>query len=58
LVFIGYGLKIPEKKLDDLADLDLEGKTVDYLRWFALEVSAFLKGCLYACLQTYLLQFP
>ncbi len=26
LVFVGYGLKIPEKKYDDLAGLDLKGK--------------------------------
>jgi Zn-dependent M28 family amino/carboxypeptidase len=28
LVFIGYGLKIPEQNYDDLADLDLKGKVV------------------------------
>ena len=31
LVFIGYGLKIPEKNLDELAGLDLKGKVVVYL---------------------------
>src|SRR3984893_13139974 len=31
LVFIGYGLKIPEKNLDELADVDLKGKIVVYL---------------------------
>src|SRR5260370_424740 len=31
LVFIGYGLKIPEKNLDELAELDLKGKIVVYL---------------------------
>ncbi len=31
LVFIGYGLKIPEKNLDELADLDLKGKIAVYL---------------------------
>jgi Zn-dependent M28 family amino/carboxypeptidase len=31
LVFIGYGLKIPEKNLDELAGLDLRGKIVVYL---------------------------
>src|SRR5216683_55670 len=31
LVFIGYGLQIPEKNLDELADLDLKGKIVVYL---------------------------
>src|SRR5574340_261678 len=28
LVFVGYGLKIPEKNLDELAGLDLKGKVV------------------------------
>jgi len=31
LVFIGFGLKIPEKNLDELAGLDLRGKVVVYL---------------------------
>jgi Zn-dependent M28 family amino/carboxypeptidase len=31
LVFIGYGLKIPEKNLDELTGLDLKGKIVVYL---------------------------
>ena len=31
LVFIGYGLKIPEKNLDELAGADLKGKIVVYL---------------------------
>jgi Zn-dependent M28 family amino/carboxypeptidase len=31
LVFIGYGLQIPEKHLDELAGLDLKGKIVVYL---------------------------
>src|SRR5712691_9445613 len=31
LVFIGYGLQIPEKNLDELAGLDLNGKIVVYL---------------------------
>jgi Zn-dependent M28 family amino/carboxypeptidase len=31
LVFIGYGLQIPEKKLDELAGLDLHGKIVVYI---------------------------
>src|SRR6202167_2949851 len=30
LVFIGYGLKIPEKNNDDFAGLDLKGKVVVY----------------------------
>jgi len=31
LVFAGYGLKIPEQNLDELAGLDLNGKVVVYL---------------------------
>jgi hypothetical protein len=31
LVFVGYGLKIPEMNYDDLAGLDLKGKIVVYL---------------------------
>jgi len=31
LVFIGYGLKIPEKNLDELAGVDLNGKIVVYV---------------------------
>jgi len=31
LVFIGYGLQIPEKKLDELGGMDLNGKIVVYL---------------------------
>jgi len=31
LVFIGYGLQIPEKNLDELAGVDLKGKIVVYL---------------------------
>jgi len=32
LVFVGYGLKIPEYNVDDLATQDLRGKIVVYLR--------------------------
>lgn len=31
IVFVGYGLKIPEKNLDELAGLDLKGKIVAYI---------------------------
>ncbi len=31
MVFVGYGLKIPEKNLDELAGLDLKGKVVVYI---------------------------
>jgi Zn-dependent M28 family amino/carboxypeptidase len=32
LVFVGYGLKIPEKNLDEISGLDLKGKIVVYLQ--------------------------
>ena len=31
LVFVGYGLQIPEKKLDELAGIDLNGKIAVYI---------------------------
>jgi Zn-dependent M28 family amino/carboxypeptidase len=31
LVFVGYGLKIPERNLDDFAGLDLKGKVAVYI---------------------------
>jgi|SRR5580692_8277956 Zn-dependent M28 family amino/carboxypeptidase len=31
LVFIGYGLRVPEKNLDELAGLDVKGKIIVYL---------------------------
>jgi Zn-dependent M28 family amino/carboxypeptidase len=31
LVFVGYGLKIPEKNLDELSGLDLRGKMIVYI---------------------------
>src|ERR1700682_990572 len=31
LVFVGYGLKVPENNYDDLAGLDLQGKVVVYM---------------------------
>jgi len=31
LVFVGYGLQIPEKKLDELGGMDLSGKVVVYI---------------------------
>ncbi len=31
LIFVGYGLQVPERKLDELAGLDLHGKIVVYL---------------------------
>src|SRR5580693_2413245 len=38
MVFIGYGLKIPEKNLDELAGLDLSGKIVVYLAGSPLDI--------------------
>ncbi|MGB6788917.1 MAG: M28 family metallopeptidase [Candidatus Acidiferrales bacterium] len=31
MVFVGYGMKVPEANYDDLADLDLKGKVAVYL---------------------------
>src|SRR5690242_7090781 len=42
LVFVGYGLKIPEKNLDELAGLDLKGKIVVYLAGSPSDISTAL----------------
>jgi Zn-dependent M28 family amino/carboxypeptidase len=42
LVFAGYGLKIPEKNLDELAGLDLKGKIVVYLAGSPSDIPAAL----------------
>lgn len=42
LVFVGYGLSIPEKNYDDLAGLDLHGKIVVYLAGSPSEIPAAL----------------
>ena len=42
LVFVGYGLKIPEKNLDELAGLDLKGKIVVYLAGSPADIPAAL----------------
>ncbi len=42
LVFVGYGLRIPEKSFDDLAGLDLHGKIVVYLAGSPAEVPGAL----------------
>ena len=42
LVFIGYGLQIPEKNLDELAGLDLKGKIVVYLAGSPSEIPTAL----------------
>lgn len=42
LVFIGYGLKIPEKNLDELAGLDLRGKIAVYISGSPADIPAAL----------------
>ena len=42
LVFVGYGLRIPEKSFDDFAGLDLHGKIVVYLAGSPAEVPGAL----------------
>jgi len=42
VVFVGYGLKIPEKNLDELAGLDLNGKVVAYLAGSPAEIPTAL----------------
>jgi Zn-dependent M28 family amino/carboxypeptidase len=42
LVFIGYGLKIPEKNLDELAGLDLKGKIAVYISGSPADIPAAL----------------
>ena len=44
LVFAGYGLKIPEKNYNDLADLDLQGKIVVYLGGSPSEIPTALSA--------------
>jgi Zn-dependent M28 family amino/carboxypeptidase len=42
LVFVGYGLSIPEKNYDDLSGLDLHGKIVVYLAGSPSDIPAAL----------------
>jgi hypothetical protein len=42
LVFVGYGLKIPEKSFDDLAGQDLSGKIVVYISGSPSDIPAAL----------------
>jgi len=42
MVFVGYGLKIPEKNLDELAGLDLNGKVAVYLAGSPADIPAAL----------------
>ncbi len=44
LVFVGYGLQIPETKLDELAGLDLHGKIVVYLAGSPADVPTALSA--------------
>ena len=44
LVFVGYGLKIPEAKIDDFAGLDLKGKIAVYFTGSPAEVSGSLSA--------------
>jgi Zn-dependent M28 family amino/carboxypeptidase len=44
LVFVGYGLKIPEKNYDDLSGLDLRGKIVVYLAGSPSEIPTALSS--------------
>jgi Zn-dependent M28 family amino/carboxypeptidase len=44
LVFVGYGLKIPENNYDDLAGLDLKGKSVVYLTGSPAEIPTALSA--------------
>src|SRR5262249_9405953 len=42
LVFVGYGLRIPEKNFDDLATQDLSGKIVVYISGSPSDIPAAL----------------
>jgi Zn-dependent M28 family amino/carboxypeptidase len=44
MVFVGYGLKIPEQNYDDLAGLDLKGKVVVYIAGSTTETPAALSA--------------
>jgi len=44
LVFVGYGLQIPENKIDDFAGLDLHGKIAVYITGSPAEVPAALSA--------------
>ncbi len=45
MVFVGYGMKIPEANWDDLAGIDLKGKIAVYVNAFApVEVSGNVKS--------------
>ncbi len=42
LIFVGYGLRVPEKNYDDFAGLDVKGKVVVYLAGSPADVSTAL----------------
>jgi hypothetical protein len=44
LVFVGYGLQIPENKIDDFAGLDLHGKIAVYITGSPADVPAALSA--------------
>jgi len=44
VVFVGYGLKIPEKNYDDLAGLDLKGKIAVFLAGSPAEIPSALSA--------------
>lgn len=44
LVFVGYGLKIPERGLDDFAGLDLKGKVAVYISGSPADVPSALSA--------------
>jgi Zn-dependent M28 family amino/carboxypeptidase len=44
LVFVGYGLQVPENKIDDFAGLDLHGKIAVFITGSPAEVSAALSA--------------
>jgi len=44
MVFIGYGLHMPDVHYDDFADIDLKGKVIVYINGGPADVSAALKS--------------
>ncbi len=44
MVFVGYGLKIPEQKYDDFAGLDLKGKVAVYISGSTSDIPAALSA--------------
>jgi Zn-dependent M28 family amino/carboxypeptidase len=44
LVFVGYGLKIPERSLDDFAGIDVQGKVVVYISGSPADIPSALSA--------------